>query len=121
MQLRANPNRLAKGVIIEAKLDKARGPVATVLLRNGTLHVGDNVVVGTSTGRVRAMINDKGERVDEAGPSMPVEVMGFSEVPTAGDDMMAITDDHLGRQVVQERMDKLKAARSAKRHEGDAG
>ena len=112
LQLRANPDRLAKGVIIEAKLDKSRGPVATVLLRNGTLHVGDNVVVGTSTGRVRAMINDKGERVDEAGPSMPVEVMGFSEVPTAGDDMIAITDDHLGRQVVQERMDKLKAARS---------
>ena len=113
LQLRANPDRMAKGVIIEAKLDKARGPVATVLLRNGTLHVGDNVVVGTATGRVRAMINDRGERVDEAGPSMPVEVMGFSEVPTAGDDMMAISDDHLGRQVVQERMDKLKAARSA--------
>jgi translation initiation factor IF-2 len=112
LQLRANPYRLAKGVIIEAKLDKARGPVATVLLRNGTLHVGDNVVVGTSTGRVRAMINDKGERVDEAGPSMPVEVMGFSEVPTAGDDLLAISDDHLGRQVVQERLDKLKAARS---------
>ncbi|MBN1776979.1 MAG: translation initiation factor IF-2 [Clostridiales bacterium] len=112
LQLRANPDRMAKGVIIEAKLDKARGPVATVLLQNGTLHVGDNVVVGTSTGRVRAMINDRGERVDEAGPSMPVEIMGFSEVPTAGDDMMAISDDHLGRLVVQERMDKLKAAKS---------
>jgi len=113
LQLRANPDRMAKGVIIEAKLDKARGPLATVLLQNGTLHVGDNVVVGTASGRVRAMINDRGERVDEAGPSMPVEVMGFSEVPTAGDDMMAVTDDHLGRQVVQERMDKLKAARAA--------
>ncbi len=113
LQLRANPDRMAKGVIIEAKLDKARGPVATVLLRNGTLHVGDSVVVGTATGRVRAMINDKGERVEDAGPSQPVEVMGFSEVPTAGDDMIAISDDHLGRQVAQERMDKLKAARSA--------
>ena len=113
LQLRANPDRMAKGVIIEAKLDKARGPVATVLLRNGTLHVGDNVVVGTASGRVRAMINDRGDRVDEAGPSMPVEVMGFSEVPTAGDDMMAVSDDHLGRQVVEERMDKIKAARAA--------
>jgi len=113
MQLRANPDRMAKGTIIEAKLDKARGPLATVLLRNGTLHVGDNVVVGTASGHVRAMINDRGERVEEAGPSMPVEVMGFSEVPTAGDDMMAVSDDHLGRLVVQERMDKLKAARAA--------
>ncbi|MFH1511935.1 MAG: translation initiation factor IF-2 [Bacillota bacterium] len=112
LQLRANPDRMAKGVIIEAKLDKALGPVATVLLRNGTLHVGDNVVVGTASGRVRAMNNDRGERVDEAGPSMPVEVMGFSEVPTAGDDLMAISDDHLGRQVAQERMDKRKAARA---------
>ena len=112
LQLRANPDRMAKGVIIEAKLDKARGPLATVLLRNGTLRVGDNVVVGTASGRVRAMINDRGERVDEAGPSMPVEVMGFSEVPTAGDDMIAISDDHLGRQVAQERTDKLRAARA---------
>jgi translation initiation factor IF-2 len=113
LQLRANPDRMAKGVIIEAKLDKARGPLATVLLQNGTLHVGDNIVVGTASGRVRAMINDRGERVDEAGPSMPVEVMGFSEVPTAGDDMMAVSDDHLGRLVAQERTDKLKAARAA--------
>ncbi len=121
LQLRANPDRMAKGVIIEAKLDKARGPLATVLLQNGTLHVGDNIVVGTASGRVRAMINDRGERVDEAGPSMPVEVMGFSEVPTAGDDMMAVSDDHLGRQVAQERTDKLKAARAASATEGDAG
>ncbi|MEA5000014.1 MAG: translation initiation factor IF-2 [Candidatus Limiplasma sp.] len=113
LQLRANPNRMAKGVIIEAKLDKARGPVATVLVQNGTLHVGDNIVVGLASGRVRAMVNDKGERVETAGPSTPVEVSGFSEVPSAGDDMMAVTDDHLGRQVVQERRDKIKVARVA--------
>ncbi|NLI21827.1 MAG: translation initiation factor IF-2 [Clostridiales bacterium] len=113
LQLRANPNRMAKGVIIEAKLDKARGPLATVLVQNGTLHVGDNIVVGLASGRVRAMVNDKGERVESAGPSMPVEVAGFSEVPSAGDDIMAVTDDHLGRQVVQERRDKLKVARVA--------
>ncbi|MDD3337040.1 MAG: translation initiation factor IF-2 [Eubacteriales bacterium] len=112
-QLRANPNRMAKGVIIEAKLDKARGPVATVLLQNGTLHVGDNVVAGTATGRVRAMVNDKGERVKQAGPSMPVEIAGFNDVPSAGDDMIAVEDDRLGRQVVEERRDKQKAARVA--------
>ncbi|MDD3213905.1 MAG: translation initiation factor IF-2 [Eubacteriales bacterium] len=113
LQLRANPNRTAKGVIIEAKLDKARGPLATVLVQNGTLRVGDNIVVGLASGRVRAMVNDKGERVDEAGPSIPVEVSGFSEVPSAGDDIMAVSDDHLGRQVVQERRDKIKVARNA--------
>ncbi|MEG1891776.1 MAG: translation initiation factor IF-2 [Clostridia bacterium] len=112
-QLRANPNRMAKGVIIEAKLDKSRGPVATVLLQNGTLRVGDNVVAGMASGRVRAMVNDKGARVNEAGPSMPVEIAGFTEVPSAGDDMMVVADDHLGRQVVQERRDKMKAARVA--------
>ncbi len=111
LQLRANPHRMAKGVIIEAKLDKSRGPLATVLLQNGTLHVGDNIVAGMASGRVRAMVNDRGERVENAGPSMPVEVSGFTEVPSAGDDMMAVADDHLGRQVVQERRDKLKASR----------
>ena len=112
-ELRANPNRMAKGVIIEAKLDKARGPLATVLLQNGTLHVGDNVVAGLASGRVRAMVNDKGERVKSAGPSMPVEISGFTDVPSAGDEMMAVEDDRLGRQVVEERRDKLKAARVA--------
>ncbi len=110
-QLRANPDRLARGVIIEAKLDKARGPLATVLVQNGTLRVGDNIVAGTASGRVRAMLNDRGERVDEAGPSMPVEVSGFNEVPLAGDDMMAVDDDHLSRQVAEERREKIKAAR----------
>ncbi len=113
LQLRANPNRLAKGVIIEAKLDKSRGPLATVLVQNGTLHVGDNIVVGLASGRVRAMMNDKGERIEEAGPSTPVEIAGFTEVPSAGDDIMAVSDDHLGRQVVEERRDKLKVARAA--------
>ncbi|MBR3106202.1 MAG: translation initiation factor IF-2 [Clostridia bacterium] len=111
MELRANPNRMAKGVIIEAKLDKARGPLATVLLQNGTLKVGDNIVAGMASGRVRAMVNDRGERVQKAGPSTPVEISGFNEVPLAGDEMFAVADDHLSRQVAQERRDKLKAAR----------
>ena len=113
MQLRANPNRMARGVIIEAKLEKNRGPLATVLLKNGTLHVGDNIVAGMASGRVRAMLNDRGERVKEAGPSMPVEIAGFTEVPEAGDDMMAVADDRLSRQVAQERREKMRAARTA--------
>ena len=113
MELRANPNRLGRGVIVEAKLDKARGPLATVLLQNGTLRVGDNVVAGMASGRVRALINDKGEKVKEAGPSMPVEIMGFDEVPSAGDEMIAVGDDHLSRQVAEERKAKLKASREA--------
>ncbi|MDD5897760.1 MAG: translation initiation factor IF-2 [Clostridia bacterium] len=113
LQLRANPNRMAKGVIIEAKLDKARGPLATVLLQNGTLHVGDAIVAGMTSGRVRALLNDRGERVQEAGPAMPVEISGFDDVPTAGDDMIAVEDEHLARQVVEERREKQKAARVA--------
>ena len=113
MELRANPNRLGRGVIVEAKLDKARGPLATVLLQNGTLHVGDNIVAGMASGRVRALINDKGEKVKEAGPSMPVEIMGFDEVPSAGDEMIAVGDDHLSRQVAEERKAKVKASREA--------
>ncbi|MBR3904284.1 MAG: translation initiation factor IF-2 [Clostridia bacterium] len=112
-QLRANPDRMATGVIIEAKLDKARGPLATVLIQNGTLKVGDNIVAGMASGRVRAMLNDRGERVQTAGPSMPVEISGFTEVPSAGDEMLAVKDDHLSRQVAQERKDKLKASRVA--------
>ena len=113
LQLKANPNRMAKGVIIEAKLDKAKGPLATVLLQNGTLKVGDNIVAGMASGRVRAMVNDRGERVQSAGPSTPVEISGFSEVPSAGDEMFAVADDHLSRQVAQERRDKLKASRAS--------
>ena len=112
-QLRANPNRRARGVIIEAKLDKNRGPLATVLLQNGTLRVGDNIVAGMAFGRVRALLNDRGERVKEAGPSMPVEIAGFADVPEAGDDMMAVEDDKLARQVATERREKQKAARTA--------
>ena len=113
LQLQANPNRLGKGVIIEAKLDKARGPLATVLLQNGTLHVGDSIIAGLASGKVRALINDKGERVSEAGPSMTVEIMGFDDVPSAGDEMIAVGDDHLSRQVADERREKIKASREA--------
>ena len=112
MQLKANPNRMASGVIIEAKLDKARGPLATVLLKNGTLHVGDNLIAGMASGRVRAMTNDRGERVKSAGPSMPVEIAGFEDVPVAGEEMIAVEDDRLSRQVAEERREKLKAQRA---------
>ena len=107
---RANPNRKARGIIIEARLDKGRGPVATVLVKNGTLKVGDTIVAGTAYGRVRAMTNDRGERVKTAGPSDPVEVIGFNDVPDAGDTISAVDDDKLSRQVAEERKDKLRAA-----------
>ena len=109
-ELKANPNRKARGGIIEAKLDKGRGPVATVLVQNGTLRVGDMIVAGTAYGRVRAMVNDRGERVKSAGPSTPVEVIGFNDVPSAGDVISAVDDDRLSRQVAEERKDKLRAA-----------
>ncbi|MBP5662455.1 MAG: translation initiation factor IF-2 [Clostridia bacterium] len=105
---KANPDVMAKGVIIEARLDKGRGPVATVLVQNGTLHVGDTIVAGTVFGRVRAMMNDKGEKLQKAAPSTPVEVLGFNEVPEAGDKIFATEDDRLSRQVAQERRDKIK-------------
>ena len=107
---KANPNRKARGIIIEARLDKGRGPVATVLVKNGTLRIGDTIVAGTAYGRVRAMVNDRGERVKEAGPSDPVEVIGFNDVPDAGDQISAVDDDKLSRQVAEERKDKLRAA-----------
>jgi translation initiation factor IF-2 len=110
LELKANPNRLAKGTIIEAKLDKGRGPLATVLVQNGTLRRGDTIVAGTAYGKVRAMTDDKGNAVNEAGPSTPVEVLGFSEVPDAGDIMNVAEVDKLSRQVVEERRDKIKAA-----------
>jgi len=111
--LRANANRRAKGTIIEAQLDRGRGPVATVLVQNGTLRVGDTVVAGTAYGRVRAMMNDKGERVNEALPAMPVEVLGFSEVPAAGDILFAVEEDKFSRQVAEERRDKMRATQMA--------
>ena len=107
---RANPNRKARGIIIEARLDKGRGPVATVLVKNGTLRVSDTIVAGTAYGRVRAMVNDRGERVKEAGPSQPVEVIGCNDVPEAGDMISAVDDDKLSRQVAEERKDKLRRA-----------
>ncbi len=113
LQLRANPNRLGRGVIVEAKLDKARGPLATVLIQNGTLRVGDSIIAGMASGKVRALISDLGERVQSAGPGMPVEIMGFDDVPSAGDEMIAVGDDHLSRQVADERREKLRASREA--------
>ncbi|MBR0025978.1 MAG: translation initiation factor IF-2 [Clostridia bacterium] len=106
LELKANPNRTAKGTIIEAELHKGRGPIATVLVQNGTLKVGDPIVAGIAYGRVRAMMDDKGRRVTSAGPSQPVEVLGFSEVPSAGD-IMNVAE--ISRQVAEERRDKIKA------------
>ncbi len=106
--LKANPNKMATGTVIEAKLDKGRGPVATVLVQNGTLKIGDIVVAGTAVGKVRAMINDKGQRIKTAGPSMPVEIQGLGEVPTGGDTFHAITDERKARQVVENRKQDIK-------------
>lgn len=105
-ELKANPNRMAKGAIIEAKLDKGKGPMATVLIQNGTLHTGDNLVAGTITGRVRAMIDDKGRNVKEAGPSMAVSILGLEDVPNAGDSIYAVEQDKLSKLVAQERKNK---------------
>ena len=110
LELKANPNRKARGVIIEAKLDHARGPVATALVQNGTLHVGDMVVAGNAYGRVRAMISSRGDRVKNALPSTPVEIIGFGGVPEAGDEFMAVADEKLARQVVEERAAKARAS-----------
>ncbi len=109
LELKANPNRKARGTIIEAQLDKGRGPVATVLVQNGTLRVGDPIVAGVAFGKVRAMMDDKGRRVKEAGPSCPVEVLGFNEVPSAGDEMNVADIDKLSKMVAEERRNKIKA------------
>ncbi|MFQ6014323.1 MAG: translation initiation factor IF-2 [Anaerolineae bacterium] len=101
--LRANPDRLASGVVIEGKLDRSRGPMATLLIQRGTLRVGDNVVVGDIYGRIRAMLDDKGERVEEALPSMPVAVLGLSDVPVAGDTFQVLEDERAARTLVEER------------------
>ena len=102
-ELKANPDRAAKGTVIEARLDKGRGPIATVLVQNGTLHQGDIVIAGTCVGRVRVMVNDKGERVKEAGPSVPVEITGLAEVPQGGDIFNAVSDEKLARELVEQR------------------
>ena len=102
-ELKANPNRAAKGTVIEARLDKGRGPIMTVLVQNGTLKLGDIIIAGTAVGRVRTMINDKGQRVTTAGPSTPVEISGLSEVPSAGDVFNAVGDERMARELAEER------------------
>ena len=107
-ELKANPNRRAKGIVIEAKLDKGRGPVATVLVQNGTLHNGDIVIAGTAVGRVRAMTDHNGKQLKIAGPSVPVEIIGLAEVPTAGDEFAAVEDERMARTLADQRKDKAK-------------
>ncbi|MGM9549138.1 MAG: translation initiation factor IF-2 [Faecousia sp.] len=109
-ELKANPNRRAKGVVIEARLDKARGPVATLLVQNGTLKQGDIVIAGTSVGRVRVMTNDKGRTVKAAGPSVPVEITGLADVPTPGDEFNVVTDERMARELVEQRRQAQKDA-----------
>ena len=107
-ELKANPARRAKGIIIEAKLDKGRGPVATVLVQNGTLHNGDIVIAGTAVGRVRAMTDPNGKNLKEAGPSVPVEIIGLADVPLAGDEFNAVEDERMARELADQRKSKAK-------------
>ena len=109
-ELKANPNRPARGTVIEARLDKGRGPVMTVLVQNGTLHQNDIIIAGTAVGHVRTMMNDRGERVKEAGPSVPVEVTGMSEVPEAGDTFNAVSDERMARELAEQRKAERKMA-----------
>ena len=108
MELKANPNRRAKGAVVEARLDKGQGPIATLLVQNGTLHKGDCLIAGTSVGRVRTMRNDKGQEITEAGPSMPVEITGLTEVPTAGELFEAVEDERLARELADKRLTEAK-------------
>jgi translation initiation factor IF-2 len=110
MELKANPNRPARGTIIEAKLDRGRGPVATVLIQSGTLRVGDAFVAGTASGKVRALIDDTGKKINEAGPSTPVEIIGFSDVPNAGDVFVCVEDEKKARQIALARLQKQRLA-----------
>ena len=112
-ELKANPNRAAQGTVIEARLDKGRGPVATLLVQNGTLHQGDVIIAGTSVGRVRAMVGDKGQRMTDAGPSVPVEITGLSEAPSAGATFNAVADEKLARELVEQRKAEEKAKANA--------
>ncbi len=109
-ELKANPNRRAKGTVIEARLDKTRGPIATVLVQNGTLKQGDIVIAGTAVGRVRVMTNDKGRTVKTAGPSIPVEITGLAETPAPGDEFNAVTDERMARELVEQRKQAIKDA-----------
>ncbi|MCR1974800.1 translation initiation factor IF-2 [Clostridium sporogenes] len=108
LELKANPNRKAKGTVVEAKLDKGRGAVATLLIQNGTLRVGDSIVVGSTYGRIRAMFNDKGENIQSAGPSTPVGILGLSEVPEAGDKFYQVKDEKTARGIADKRKEKLR-------------
>ncbi|WP_434283297.1 translation initiation factor IF-2 [Clostridium botulinum] len=108
LELKANPNRKAKGTVVEAKLDKGRGPVATLLVQNGTLTVGDSIVVGSTYGRIRAMFNDKGENIQSAGPSTPVGILGLSEVPEAGDKFYQVKDEKTARGIADKRKEKIR-------------
>ena len=114
LDLRANPDMAAQGVAIEAHLDKGRGPVATALIQRGTLHIGDSIVAGSSYGRVRAMINDQGESVDEAAPATPVQVLGLTSVPGAGDNFLVVDDDRKARQIAEKREARMRAAQQAR-------
>ncbi len=110
-ELKANPDRRAKGTVVEARLDKGRGPIATLLVQNGTLHTGDVIIAGTAVGRVRVMTNDKGQPVKTAGPSVPVEITGLAEVPEAGDVFNAVEDERLARELVEQRKHEAKQAK----------
>ena len=112
-ELKANPNRAAQGTVIEARLDKGRGPVATLLVQNGTLKQGDIIIAGTSVGRVRAMVSDKGQKITSAGPSVPVEITGLSEAPSAGATFNAVADEKLARELVEQRKAEEKARANA--------
>ena len=113
LDLRANPDMDAQGVAIEAHLDKGRGPVATALVQRGTLRKGDSIVAGSAYGRVRALVNDHGEQVDEATPSMPVQVLGLTSVPGAGDNFLVVEDDRMARQIAEKREARIRAAQQA--------
>ncbi|MDE6932538.1 MAG: translation initiation factor IF-2 [Oscillospiraceae bacterium] len=112
-ELKANPNRAAQGTVVEARLDKGRGPVATLLVQNGTLRSGDIIIAGTAVGRVRAMLDDKGNRITEAGPSVPVEITGLGEVPGAGSPFNAVADERLARELVEQRKTEERAKANA--------
>ena len=107
-ELKANPNRAGKGCVLEARLDKNRGPIATLLVQNGTLRQSDLIIAGTAVGRVRVMTNDKGAQVKEAGPSVPVEITGLAEVPSPGDEFSVVSDERMARQLVEQRKQKIK-------------
>ena len=116
LELKANPNRKAKGTVIEAKLDKGRGSVASLLVQNGTLHVGDSILVGSTYGRIRAMFDDTGKKIKSAGPSIPVEILGLSEVPAAGDRFNQVKDEKTARNMAEVRKEKLKNESLNARH-----